>query len=398
MFGLFEKKSPYAATFGKGRVVMISGCKDEQTSGDALKIDKYFGLPDDVGAGGAGGACTNALMQILHRQNSETPGYDGTWGELILDLRKGLATAANEEGKKVFTQIPQLSSSFNLPLGEKFSIKSPESKRTKALLIGINYGDRPSGKLRGSHNDVKTMRQFITKMGFEDKPTTLKVLMDDGDKATDDPTKKNILSALKWLVKDAAPGDSLFMHFSGHGSEVDDINGDEASGKDQTMVPMDFDGKNGHIIDDVIYSEVVGKLPEGCELFCLFDCCHSGTIMDLPYVIAVTPAVEKEIEKAMGSGQAMPGMQDSEVHANKIVDGKRGKEEEMQPQLAERQEAPASGMSLHLIVIIIAVVVAIAFGTLGMGSSQSTLPTEGTSRPKEEQSRFAFFGNRNKKL
>jgi len=44
--------------------------------------------------------------------------------------------------------------------------------------------------------------------------------MDDGDKATDDPTKKNILSALKWLVKDAAPGDSLFMHFSGHGSEV----------------------------------------------------------------------------------------------------------------------------------------------------------------------------------
>jgi len=208
--------------------------------------------------------------------------------------------------------------------------------------------------------------------------------------------------------------------------QVDDINGDEASGKDQTMVPMDFDGKNGHIIDDVIYSEVVGKLPEGCELFCLFDCCHSGTIMDLPYVIAVTPAVEKEIEKvrererawvreqakalasdserererdvsvsvcvcvcgtahlaelsssvapsflhqhvcyvicvlrnlccgtvpttndnssrchlldltfllslalflfvqAMGSGQAMPGMQDSEVHANKIVDGKRGK-------------------------------------------------------------------------
>jgi len=70
----------------------------------------------------------------------------------------------------------------------------------------------------------------------------------------------------------------------------------------------------------------------------------------------------------------------------------------MQPQLAERQEAPASGMSLHLIVIIIAVVVAIAFGTLGMGSSQSTLPTEGTSTPKEEQSRFAFFGNRNKKL
>jgi len=70
----------------------------------------------------------------------------------------------------------------------------------------------------------------------------------------------------------------------------------------------------------------------------------------------------------------------------------------MQPKLAEKQEPPASGMSLHFVVIIIAVVVAIAFGTLGMGTSQSTLPIDAPPTPIQETSWFAFFGNRNKKL
>lgn len=38
---------------------MFSGCKDVQTSADVHDVSK-FGVPD--GAGGAGGACTNALL------------------------------------------------------------------------------------------------------------------------------------------------------------------------------------------------------------------------------------------------------------------------------------------------------------------------------------------------
>lgn len=53
--------------------------------------------------------------------------------------------------------------------------------------------------------------------------------MDNGDSANDEPTRKNILKAIKWLVKGAKPGDSLFMSFAGHGSQVADMNGDEVN-------------------------------------------------------------------------------------------------------------------------------------------------------------------------
>lgn len=31
----------------------------------------------------------------------------------------------------------------------------------------------------------------------------------------------------------------------------------------------------------------VAQLPEDCELFCLFDCCHSGSILDLPFTVGI---------------------------------------------------------------------------------------------------------------
>lgn len=43
----------------------------------------------------------------------------------------------------------------------------------------------------------------------------MKVMMDEGDNQL--PTMDNILNGFKWLVKGAAAGDSLFLHYSGHG-------------------------------------------------------------------------------------------------------------------------------------------------------------------------------------
>lgn len=41
------------------------------------------------------------------------------------------------------------------------------------------------------------------------------ILTDDQVKDMLQPTKANIIRAMEWLVKDAQPNDSLFLHYSG---------------------------------------------------------------------------------------------------------------------------------------------------------------------------------------
>lgn len=75
-------------------------------------------------------------------------------------------------------------------------------------------------------------------------------LTDDQTNPVAIPTRANITRALKWLVQDAKPNDQLFLHFSGHGGQTEDMDGDEEDGLDEVIYPVDFKS-NGHITDDV---------------------------------------------------------------------------------------------------------------------------------------------------
>eukprot|EP01101_Sappina_pedata_P005142 TRINITY_DN22_c0_g2_i1.p1 TRINITY_DN22_c0_g2~~TRINITY_DN22_c0_g2_i1.p1 ORF type:complete len:294 (+),score=117.78 TRINITY_DN22_c0_g2_i1:116-883(+) len=97
------------------------------------------------------------------------------------------------------------------------------------------------------------------------------------------PLRNNIVSAMMWLVHDNQPGDLLFFHYSGHGSQVQDVSGDEDDGADETIVPLDYKSK-GQIIDDDMHTLLVKSLKPGVKLIAIFDSCHSGTALDLPFV------------------------------------------------------------------------------------------------------------------
>jgi len=114
--------------------------------------------------------------------------------------------------------------------------------------------------------------------GFED--SDMDVLLDDGEHTN--PTKQNIAKAYRQIVKKAQPGDVVYLHYSGHGVSVPDQNGDEADGKDETLVPVDYQTK-GIIRDDDLVKILVKPMQAGVFVTSLMDCCHSGTILDLPY-------------------------------------------------------------------------------------------------------------------
>lgn len=146
----------------------------------------------------------------------------------------------------------------------------------KVLQIGINYFGTEY-ELNGCINDVKNLNEFLRKDLGADK-AEYRILTDDKTNPREKPTRANILEGFRWLVSGATNKSKLFVHYSGHGSWKWDRNGDEADKKDEVICPID-----GEIVDDEMRKVLVEELPEGCQLWGIFDCCHSGTVMDLRY-------------------------------------------------------------------------------------------------------------------
>jgi hypothetical protein len=120
------------------------------------------------------------------------------------------------------------------------------------------------------------------------------------------PTKANILRAMHWLVKDAKPNDSLFFHYSGHGGQTPDLDGDEEDGYDEVIYPVDFRSAS-HIVDDEMHRIMVKPLLPGVRLTAIFDSCHSGSALDLPYIYS-TQGILKEPNLAKEAGQGLLGV------------------------------------------------------------------------------------------
>ncbi|EHK23273.1 uncharacterized protein TRIVIDRAFT_178714 [Trichoderma virens Gv29-8] len=189
------------------------------------------------------------------------------------------------------------------PTGYAFRYSNCTGRR-KALLIGINYfGQR--GQLRGCINDVRNMTAYLVEQ-FGYKREDMVILTDDQQNPMSQPTKQNILRAMHWLVKDARPNDSLFFHYSGHGGQTKDLDGDEPDGYDEVIYPVDF-RQHGHITDDEMHRIMVSPLQAGVRLTAIFDSCHSGTALDLPYIYS-TQGILKEPNLAKEAGQGLLGV------------------------------------------------------------------------------------------
>ncbi len=135
-----------------------------------------------------------------------------------------------------------------------------------SLHIGLNQVDPAAyngwdGALTGCINDANSMQQLAADAGFQ----TTQLL--DGD-----ATSQAVIGEISLLAQQACDGDICLITYSGHGGQVDDNNGDEDDGQDETWVLYDR-----QVVDDELY-QMWSQFAAGVRILVLSDSCHSGTI------------------------------------------------------------------------------------------------------------------------
>lgn len=167
-----------------------------------------------------------------------------------------------------------------LPVLLAFTLQvSAQAPKKLALIVAISkYKPGTEWNDLASANDVPLIKEALLKQGFKEADI---VVMKDAA-----CTKEGILNGIqKYLIEKAAPGDICVFHFSGHGEQVYDNNGDEDDGYDEALVPYDAPieyqpGVEKHLRDDDFGTKLQDlrvRLGENGELIVIVDACHSGS-------------------------------------------------------------------------------------------------------------------------
>jgi len=148
-----------------------------------------------------------------------------------------------------------------------------------AVIVAVsNYAPATGWNMLNSENDIPLIREALKRQGF--KEANIRIIRDK------EATKQGILLAMQQqFITKAKAGDICVFHFSGHGQQVMDNNGDEADGYDEALVtydsPMEYEGGvEKHLRDDEFgfkLEEVRKHLGSNGNLLVVIDACHSGT-------------------------------------------------------------------------------------------------------------------------
>jgi hypothetical protein len=136
-----------------------------------------------------------------------------------------------------------------------------------SLHIGINkvnkqfYCSIKVTDLFACENDAVAMQAIAKKVGY--KSVVLK---------SESATYQCVTSAIADIASQLKSGDIFLLTYSGHGSQLFDVNGDESDRLDETWVLYD-----DQLIDDELY-RLWSKFAPGVRILVISDSCHSGTV------------------------------------------------------------------------------------------------------------------------
>ncbi|MGJ8685128.1 MAG: caspase family protein [Nonlabens sp.] len=149
-----------------------------------------------------------------------------------------------------------------------------------AVIVAVGDYPEASGWADiSSVNDVELIEGALLHQGFS-KQNIMTIINEQG-------TRDGIINALNSIKSKLAAGDILVVHFSMHGQQVFDDNGDELDSLDESLVPHNafaaysdsYQGEN-HLRDDDLGNIIKGlrnQLGTTGQLFMILDSCHSGS-------------------------------------------------------------------------------------------------------------------------
>ncbi|KAG8694815.1 cytochrome c oxidase subunit 1 [Ceratobasidium sp. 394] len=203
------------------------------------------------------------MPQRNRRASRSAPGKRHSLNAMFARLGLTQRTEWTEQGSRfplLLTSEPVTAPDTAMDETCCFAQEPDQPGRRRALLIAIQYEGQcwsTSGTtmhLGGPYEDAQDIRNLLIEQGYD--PQDIQLMTDKpGTEQHNIPTRDNIKMALQRLVAEAKRNDRFFLFFAGHGTQVDDEDGDEEDGKDEGIIPCDwatsFDYKDdGIIIDD----------------------------------------------------------------------------------------------------------------------------------------------------
>ncbi len=156
-----------------------------------------------------------------------------------------------------------------------------------ALLIGASTYENLDERywLRGPANDVDLVSKFLLSNPAVPFQADHVTILADGIEGKTAPTLAAIRTAFGDLADTVAPGDFVYLHFSGHGSQAPALDpASELDGLDELFLPVDIGPWEDSIgtvqnalVDDEIGALIDNIRTKGADVWVVFDSCHSGT-------------------------------------------------------------------------------------------------------------------------
>lgn len=161
------------------------------------------------------------------------------------------------------------------------------ARENHALLIGANQYPNLEERwwLKGPANDVQLVAQYLTTEAPVPFASENVTVLSDGVAGSTPPTLGAIRGAFADLTAEVQPGDFVYLHFSGHGTQAPALDpATELDGLDELFLPVDIGPWSDQVgavenalVDDEIGALIDGLRAEGANVWAVFDSCHSGT-------------------------------------------------------------------------------------------------------------------------